>query len=173
MAAIGTEPGCDWGQLAFTRVLAFAYLDWRRGRIVLHMTWFVDDSSCTIAFNKMTTTDKARTSEIKQRFSSQVTSDDNATFTFQIEHLNVAKDTVGAHVSCNQTYSPLVTNKIENWKSEWLRLLVCFIKCTCSSPDSLRNSFCLVSFEVRGVLILSIHWYSGSSFIRSSCTKLQ
>lgn len=38
-------------------------------------------------------------------------------------------------------------------------------------PDNLLNSVCLASFEARGVRILSIHWYSGSSFTTSSSTK--
>lgn len=33
------------------------------------------------------------------------------------------------------------------------------------------NATCLASLEARGVRILSIHWYSGSSFTISSSTK--
>lgn len=42
---------------------------------------------------------------------------------------------------------------------------------SCQEPESLVKSLWRASFEDLGVLILSIHWYSGSSFTTSSSTK--
>lgn len=40
-----------------------------------------------------------------------------------------------------------------------------------NTPDNLEKSLCRASLDARGVRILSIHWYSGSSFTTSSSTN--
>ena len=41
----------------------------------------------------------------------------------------------------------------------------------CTAPHSFMNRVCRASLDALGVRILSIHWYSGSSFTTNSSTK--